>query len=1176
MSGKFDLQSDYKPTGDQPTAIAALTKGLNDGIKEQVLLGVTGSGKSVTGNTKILVKINGQYTYERIDSLSVLFSEQYHGATHVATVDEKVDFRAISLHMPTGNSSFTTISEVTRHEYNGLLYIINLTCGRSNTFTDSHNVYVLRDGEVALVRSEQIKEGDFIPYPSIIIKKSQQVPLVSVNIREWLVDEGFYVDVKNREPQIAGFIGAQKVWRTVHQNERVALSTYSKAYAYNTSDRVGSIKIGASLPIDLTLDDLTLKFLGLYIAEGHAEKLYIIISSTDKELIDCIHAFAEQYSLKIYFRQNSCDYVIYGKTLATVLTRMLGSHSKTKKLPNFWPSLSLQQLGMLLSGVFAGDGWIDSRGVQIASVSRELLSDIQCSLLFYGLQARIRPKKVVFNGIVRPTWILSLSSLSSLQLFEECIGFGLSRKNTLLQQFNNRAVVSNTNVDIFPISGKRIRAIMQELGVSQAVLAHELRVSRPLISMYLSSKRYPSRQVAKRLLSTLLQRSTPSSSLNTYNWLSQHYGLVNVCWSPVEHINTKTAVGAQVWDLTVPTNQTFFAGGYFVHNTFTMANLIQNTQRPTLVVSHNKTLAAQLYEEFKRFFPNNAVHYFVSYFDYYQPEAYIARSDTYIEKDSDINEEIDRLRHAATDALLSRKDVIIIASVSCIYGIGSPSDYNGLAQTLKVGERKVRDKFIRQLTDIQYQRNDIDFHRGTFRVRGEVVDVFPASEEIAYRIEFFGDEIEKITKLEPLTGEILANPKQVTIYPSSHYVTPYDKLKGALVKIQDELDTRAAQFKKEGKLLEAQRIMQRTRFDLEMLEQTGFVKGIENYSRYLTDREPGEQPATLLDYFPDDFLMLVDESHMTMPQIRGMYNGDRARKEVLVDYGFRLPSALDNRPLTFTEFERHVNQVVYVSATPAQYELTRSPEPAQQVIRPTGLLDPPIDLRPTQHQVDDLLAEIRIRVEKHQRVLVTTLTKRMSEDLTDYLKDLNIKVAYLHSDVETLERTDILRDLRLGIYDVLIGINLLREGLDLPEVSLVAILDADKEGFLRSAPALIQTIGRAARHLEGQVIMYGDRITGSMKTAMDETNRRRAIQQKYNEDHDITPTSIQKLISERMSHEESATDKKKHIDLRKVPKEEYQHLIKDLSSQMDLASANLEFEKAADLRDTIAEIKAKL
>ncbi|HSW66390.1 MAG TPA: excinuclease ABC subunit UvrB [Bacillota bacterium] len=610
--------------------------------------------------------------------------------------------------------------------------------------------------------------------------------------------------------------------------------------------------------------------------------------------------------------------------------------------------------------------------------------------------------------------------------------------------------------------------------------------------------------------------------------------------------------------------------------TFTMANLIQNTGKPTLVLSHNKTLAAQLYEEFKRFFPDNAVHYFVSYFDYYQPEAYIPRSDTYIEKDSQINEEIDRLRHAATDALLSQRDVIIVASVSCIYGIGSPSDYDALSVRLKVGERRVRDKFMRHLTDIQYQRNDTDFHRSTFRVRGDVVDVFPAGEELAYRIEFFGEEIERILKIDPLTGEILGKPDTLSIFPGSHYVTPQDKLKVALGKIEQELADRLALFKREGKLLEAQRLEQRTRFDIEMLEETGFVKGIENYSRYLTDRAPGDQPATLLDYYPDDFLMLVDESHMTMPQIRGMYNGDRARKEVLVEHGFRLPSALDNRPLTFTEFEKHVNQVVYVSATPAAYELSRSPSPAQQVIRPTGLLDPPIEIRPVDGQIDDLIAEIRTTVEKRQRVLVTTLTKRMSEDLTEYLQELNMKVAYLHSDVDTLDRTDILRDLRLGVYDVLIGINLLREGLDLPEVSLVAILDADKEGFLRSEQALIQTVGRAARHVEGHVIMYADHITASMQKTLDETTRRRAIQEKHNQDHNITPTGISKDIEKGMRPDLPEEAKRAKLDLKKIPKDEYGSLIKDLTAQMELASANLQFETAAELRDIIADIKTKL
>lgn len=608
--------------------------------------------------------------------------------------------------------------------------------------------------------------------------------------------------------------------------------------------------------------------------------------------------------------------------------------------------------------------------------------------------------------------------------------------------------------------------------------------------------------------------------------------------------------------------------------TFSVSNVIVQANKPTLVISHNKTLAAQLYGEFRRFFPNNAVHYFVSYFDYYQPEAYIPRSDTYIEKDSQINEEIDRLRHAATDSLLSRQDVIIVASVSCIYGIGSVEDYNGLAVTIKTKELRKRDKLLRHLTDIQYERNDIDFHRGSFRVRGDVVDIFPAGEEVAYRLEFFGDEIERIIRINPLTGELLKNLDYLKVFPSSHYVTPQEKLKDALVKIEQELSDRLKWFKQNNKLLEAQRLEQRTRFDLEMLEQTGFVKGIENYSRYLTNREEGEQPATLLDYFPDDFLMIIDESHMSIPQLRGMYNGDRARKESLVEYGFRLPSALDNRPLTFTEFEKHVNQVIFVSATPADYELRLSPPPAQQVIRPTGLVDPVISIRPIEGQIDDLISEIQDTIAKKQRTLVTTLTKRMAEDLSDYLKELNIKVTYLHSDIDTLERTDILRDLRLGIYDVLIGINLLREGLDLPEVSFVAILDADKEGFLRSSQALIQIVGRAARHQEGHVYMYADKITDSMQKTIEETNRRREIQLKYNEDHHITPQSINRAVEERLNIKSDA-DHKEKINLKKIPKEEYPFMIKDLTAQMKLAAANLQFEQAAEIRDLIQQIKEK-
>ena len=610
--------------------------------------------------------------------------------------------------------------------------------------------------------------------------------------------------------------------------------------------------------------------------------------------------------------------------------------------------------------------------------------------------------------------------------------------------------------------------------------------------------------------------------------------------------------------------------------TFTMANIIEKYNRPTLVLAHNKTLAAQLYSEFREFFPENEVHYFVSYFDYYQPEAYIASTDTYIEKDSAINEEIDRLRHGATEALLTRRDTLIVASVSCIYGIGSPDNYRKMAIRLARGEQRDMTQFIRLLSEIQYHRNDIAFERGNFRVRGDTVDVFPASGDRAYRLEFDFDTLDQIKVIDPLTAEVLAEPEEIGIFPNTHYATPKESLDLAIRKIRAEYEDRLKFFDQEHKYLEAQRLSQRIKYDLEMLETTGFVKGIENYSRHLEGRHQGQPPATLLDFFPEDFLMLIDESHMTLPQVRGMFNGDRARKETLVEYGFRLPSALDNRPLTFAEFERHINQVIYVSATPGEYELQHSPTPAEQVIRPTGLLDPEIEVRPSDNQIDDLVEEIDQRIAKGQRILVTTLTKRMAEDLSDHLIELGIKTAYIHSDIDTLERGDILRDLRNGTYDVLVGINLLREGLDLPEVSLVAILDADKEGFLRSESALVQTIGRAARHVEGKVIMYADNMTGSMQRAIEETYRRREIQQKYNEEHHITPKSVAKEIGQGLRAIIPEKEKSNKLDLRKIPREELPQIIKELSSQMQLAAANLEFERAAELRDQIEDIKQAL
>jgi excinuclease ABC subunit B len=607
--------------------------------------------------------------------------------------------------------------------------------------------------------------------------------------------------------------------------------------------------------------------------------------------------------------------------------------------------------------------------------------------------------------------------------------------------------------------------------------------------------------------------------------------------------------------------------------TFTMANVIEKIQRPTLVICHNKTLAAQLATEFREFFPENAVEYFVSYYDYYQPEAYIPSTDLYIEKETDINEEIDKLRHAATKSLLTRRDIVIVASVSCIYGLGAPEEYRSFVLTIERDKSYKRDKLVRHLVNMQYERNDYDFTRGRFRIRGDTLEIQPAYEEIALRIEFWGDKTERIVEVDPLTGEVLAHRDQVDIYPAKHFVTSHDKLMAAIEDIKVELEERLTELRSQGKPLEAQRLEARTNYDIEMLQEVGYCTGVENYSRHLQRRAPGSTPWTLLDYFPDDFLLFIDESHMTLPQIRGMYHGDISRKQTLVDYGFRLPSALDNRPLNFEEFDKHINQVIYVSATPKPYEYERSQQVVEQLVRPTGLLEPTVEVKPVNGQIDDLIYQIKSRVAKGERCLATTLTKRMAEELSDYLREMEIKTHYLHSEVETLERVEILRDLRLGVYDVVVGINLLREGLDLPEVSLVAILDADKEGYLRSEEALIQTMGRAARHLNAHVIMYADTITQSMQKAIEETGRRRQVQAAYNKEHGITPQGIRKAIKDITERVQAVAETRSPYAVTPIPKEEMAQLIKQLESQMKAAAKNLEFEKAAMIRDRIIELR---
>ena len=1177
MSQQFRLQSKYQPTGDQPSAIAQLIDGLEKGEREQTLLGVTGSGKSVVGGTKVLLERNGVVTYTKINQLDTLFTTPLSGLkdeTQVRQLDGSL--KTVAFQPDNGTVSHEKVTEISRHLYNGALFRVTTSCGRENTFTDSHNVYVLRDGEITLLPSSELREGDRLPIPDSL--PDRIVPLEYIDTRHWLSEDLYYVAPKHVQARELAVLNSQKAWRVQHADERVTFSDYKqwrRPLREAREDLVSSNKRAASIPVILPLNRELLRIIGLFIAEGCVSQGYVTLSTADVTIAKEFTQGALQLGLPLKKRLKAYDYQLTGRAVTELFKNWCGAGAANKHLPTFWPQCDNQQLGQLLSGIFAGDGWVQPGEVCLASVSHELVSDIQCALLRFGIHARVRAKKVVYKGELRSCWTLIISGGPNLRKYASHVGFGLQRKDNALRQLVDRKQrANNTNVDVFSWPYEYIANLARKYGVMQHELADSADISRSAISMYYSGKRLPARHTAIKIMNYLIGRvdAAESEQLRLLRKLAQLY------WSPIHMIETRQTAQEIVYDLSVPSHQTFLAGSYFVHNTYTMANIIQDRQVPTLVLAHNKTLAAQLYSEFKAYFPDNEVHYFVSYFDYYQPEAYISSSDTYIEKDSKINDEIDRLRHAATTALLTRCDTIIVASVSCIYGIGSPDDYAEMSITVTKGERRQQDKFVRLLTDIQYQRNDIDFHRGTFRVKGDVVDVFPAGSDMAYRIEFFGDDVDRITQIDPLTGEILRKPESCTIFPSSHYVTPKQKLERAIGNIKKEFAERVEWFEKHDKLLEAQRLSQRTKYDIEMLEETGFVKGIENYSRYLTNREPGEQPATLLDYFSDDFLLLVDESHQSLPQVRGMYNGDRARKEVLVEHGFRLPSAMDNRPLTFAEFDNHIHQAIYVSATPGDYELAHSPEPAQQIIRPTGLLDPQIIIRPTEGQIDDLIAEINDRINKNQRVLVTTLTKRMAEDLTTYLLEIGIKTAYIHSEVDTLERGDILRDLRMGVFDVLVGINLLREGLDLPEVSMVAIMDADKEGFLRSESALIQTIGRAARHENGTVFMYADRITRSMQAAIDETNRRRSIQEAYNNEHGITPTSIATEIGEGLRAlipmKEDAKNPKPNLN--KIPKDEYPTLIRDLSSQMELASANLEFEKAAKLRDTIAEIRTKL
>ncbi len=760
-------------------------------------------------------------------------------------------------------------------------------------------------------------------------------------------------------------------------------------------------------------------------------------------------------------------------------------------------------------------------------------------------------------------------------MFQEHIGFLTEIPRQRLNR--ERSHQADSNVNLLFGQGKRIQFLRQALGLRQRDLADDIGIDRSALSMVETGERNPKQTTVFHLLHAFSMHTRHAHLVKAEiaQDLFELERLHSVRWTRVARVEPVSYQARYVYDIGVPGNETFLTGrgGLFLHNTFTIAHVIAKLNRPTLVISHNKTLAAQLYSEFKSLFPKNAVEYFVSYYDYYQPEAYVPQTDTYIEKDSSINDNIDRLRLSATTSLLSRRDVVIVSSVSCIYGLGSPVDYKELLVFIEVGQSLYRDQLLRQLVDILYERNDYDFRRGKFRVKGDVVEIFPAYEETALRVELFGDLVEKISEIDPLTGEIISGRKKIAVYPAKHFITTPPKIEQALGTIETELKERLEELRAQNKLLEAQRLESRTRYDMEMLREIGYCSGIENYSRHLSGRVAGSRPSCLLDYFPKDFLVVIDESHVTIPQIAGMYHGDRSRKETLVEYGFRLPSALDNRPLNFEEFEGIVGKAIFASATPAEYELKKSGVPVEQIIRPTGLVDPEVLIRPTRGQIDDLIGEVRKRAERKERTLITTLTKRLAEDLATFLSDMNIRVKYLHSEIDAIERVEILRDLRLRKFDCLVGINLLREGLDLPEVSLVAILDADKEGFLRSETSLIQVAGRAARHIHGQVLLYADKVTGSMQRAMDEMSRRRALQLEYNKTHGITPRSIEKAIRDGIETVRQAEELITEVAAEDEEEHEIRTTISQLEEEMLLAARNLEFEKAAYLRDQIRELE---